>query len=157
MGIFDDFLVPELQNNPGCNQRTQFQQKKATLQTSQISLPRVREISTGNFMSRKGYINWTLRSPDLSSKDFSLRRCLKSIDNWPSLAQLRGNICQEMTVITEPTWRVVMGNFSDYLYECRESAHIQKTLFLRSKFRSCVFEQLLNILFYMYKSNLNFF
>jgi len=45
--MLDEFLLPELQNFPGYNQRTWFQQDGATSQTSNRSLSRVGEIFPG--------------------------------------------------------------------------------------------------------------
>ncbi|GBP69149.1 hypothetical protein EVAR_47424_1 [Eumeta japonica] len=78
MEMLDEFFVPELQNFPGCNRRTWFQQDGATSHTSYRSLPRVREIFPGKLISRRGDINWPPRSPDLTPMDFFLWSYVKS-------------------------------------------------------------------------------
>lgn len=121
--MLDEFFVPQLQNFPGYNQRTWFQQDGATSHTSNRSLPRVREFFPNKLISRRGDTNRPPRSPDLTHMDFFLWGYVKSkvYANKPtSLAQLKENIRHEMAAITETTCRAVIGNFSARLNECRE-------------------------------------
>lgn len=132
--MLDEFFVPQLQNFPGYNQRTWFQQDGATSHTSNRSLPRVREIFPNKLISRRGDINWPPRSPDLTPMDFFLWGYVKSkvYANKPtSLAQLKENIRHEMAAITETTCRAVIGNFSARLNECRErnGLHLDDVIF----------------------------
>lgn len=132
--MLDEFFVPQLQNFPGYNQRTWFQQDGATSHTSNRSLPRVREIFPNKLISRRGDINWPPRSPDLTPMDFFLWGYVKSkvYANKPtSLAQLKENIRHEMAAITETTCRAVIGNFSARLNECRERKclHLDDVIF----------------------------
>lgn len=104
--MLDNFLVPELQNFPGYNKRTLFQRDEATSHMSNTSLPRVREIFSGKFISRRGDKNWPPCSPDLTPMDFFLWGYLDSkvYTNKPtSLVLLKENICHEMATITEFT------------------------------------------------------
>lgn len=132
--MLDNFLVPELQNFSGYNQRTWFQQDGATSHTSNMSLPRVREIFSGKLISRRGDINWPPRSPDLTPMDFFLWGYLKSkvYANQPtSLAHLKENIRHEMAAIPESTCRAVISNFTVRLNECREreGLHLDDVIF----------------------------
>lgn len=132
--MLDDFLLPKLQNFPGYNQRTWFQQDGATSHTSNVSLPRVREIFPGKLISRRGDINWPPRSPDLTPMDFFLWGYLKSkvyVNKPTSLALLKQNIRHEMEAITESTCQAVIRNFSVRLNECheREGKHLDDIIF----------------------------
>jgi len=84
--MLDDFLVPKLQHFPSYNQRTRFHQDGPTSHTSNMSLPRVREIFPRKLSSRRGDINWSSHSPDLSPMDFFLWGYFKSkvYDNNPT-------------------------------------------------------------------------
>ena len=132
--MLDDFWLPTLQNSPGYSQRTWFQQDGATSHTSNVSLPRVREIFPGKLISRRGDINWPSRSPDLTPMDFFLWGFLKSkvyVNKPTSLAQLKQNIRHEMEAITERTCQAVIRNFSVRLNECRkrEGKHLDDIIF----------------------------
>lgn len=132
--MLDNFLVPELQNFAGYNQRTWFQQDGATSHTSNTSLPRVREIFPNKLISRRGDINWPPRSPDLSPMDFFLWGYLKSkvyVNKPGSLVQLKENIRHEMAAITEIMCRAVLRNFAVRLDECREreGLHLDDIIF----------------------------
>lgn len=132
--MLDEFFVPRLQNFPGYNQRTWFQQDEATSHTSNRSLARVRDFFPNKLISRQGDINRPPRSPDLTPMDFFLWGYVKSkvYANKPtSLAQLKEIIRHEMAAITETTCRAVIGNFSARLNECRErnGLHLDDVIF----------------------------
>ena len=130
--MLDNFLLLELQNFRGYNQRTWFQQDGATSHTSNTSLPRVREIFPQKLISRRGDINWPPRSPDSTPMDFFLWGYLKSkvyADKPTSLDHLKENIRQEIAAITQSTCRAVVGNFAARLNECRERAGLHLNYF----------------------------
>ena len=86
-------------------------------------MPVVRQLFPNKVTSRRGYIPWPPRSPDLSPMDFFLWGYLKTKvyhTNPRSIDELKENIRREMSRITELTCRAVMENFSRRLQVCQE-------------------------------------
>ncbi|CAK1592334.1 unnamed protein product [Parnassius mnemosyne] len=78
VAMIQDFFTPELQNFPGFNTRTWFQQDGATAHTSNVAMPVVRQLFPNKVISRRGDIPWPPRSPDLTPMDFFLWGYLKT-------------------------------------------------------------------------------
>lgn len=68
--MIDEFLLPQLQQFPGYNNRTLFQQDGATPHTARVSMAKLREIFPNKVISKYGDIPWPARSPDLTPADF---------------------------------------------------------------------------------------
>lgn len=134
VAMIEDFFTPELQNFPGFNTRTWFQQDGATAHTSNVAMPVVRQLFPNKVISRRGDIPWPPRSPDLTQMDFFLWGYLKTKvyeTNPRSIDVLKENIQREMANITELTCRAVMDNFKRRLQECRDrnGLHLDDVIF----------------------------
>lgn len=134
VAMIENFFAPELQNFPGFNTRTWFQQDGATAHTSNTAMPVVRQLFPSKVISRRGDIAWPPRSPDLTPMDFFLWGYLKSKvyeTNPRSIDVLKENIRREMASITEVTCRAVMDNFRRRLQECRDrnGLHLDDVIF----------------------------
>lgn len=132
--MIEEFFTPALQNFPGYNTRTWFQQDGATAHTSNTAMPVIRELFPNKVISRRGDISWPPRSPDLTPMDFFLWGYLKSkvYDTNPrSIEALKENIQREMANITELTCRAVVDSFRRRLQECRDrnGLHLDDVIF----------------------------
>ncbi|CAH2088888.1 unnamed protein product [Euphydryas editha] len=132
--MLQDFYAPALQIFSGFNQRTWFQQDGATYHKSNDSIATVREIFGQKLISRRGDINWPLRSPDLTPMDFFLWGYLKSkvfTSHTASIEDLKENIRNEMQNISPNTLREVIGYFRSRLHECqnKQGTHLDDVLF----------------------------
>ncbi|CAK1590500.1 unnamed protein product [Parnassius mnemosyne] len=134
VAMIQDFFTPELQNFPGFNTRTWFQQDGATAHTSNVAMPVVRQLFPNKVISRRGDIPWPPRSPDLTPMDFFLWGYLKTKvykTNPRTIDVLKENIQREMANITELTCHAVMDNFKRRLQECRDrnGLHLDDVIF----------------------------
>lgn len=134
VAMIEEFFTPALQNFPGYNTRTWFQQDGATAHTSNTAMPVIRELFPNKVISRRGDISWPPRSPDLTPMDFFLWGYLKSkvYDTNPrSIEALKENIQREMANITELTCRAVVDSFRRRLQECRDrnGLHLDDVIF----------------------------
>ncbi|GBP11582.1 Solute carrier organic anion transporter family member 1A1 [Eumeta japonica] len=132
--MIEDFFTPELQNFPGFNTQTWFQQDGTAAHTSNTTMPVVRQLFPNRVISRRGDTPWPLRSPDLSPMDFFLWGYLKTkvyeTNPW-SIDELTENIRPEMSSITGFTCRAVMENFSHYLQIIRRK-FVTRTVWRRA-------------------------
>lgn len=129
-----NFFFPQLHNFEAYNSRTWFQQDGATSHTSNDSLAVVNEMFTGKLISRRGDIPWPPRSPDLTPLDFFLWGYLKSrvYANKPTtIAQLKNNICEEMSAIPRTMCQRVFTNLRSRFEECvrLDGAHLSDVIF----------------------------
>lgn len=123
VAMIEEFFTQKLQNFPGFNARTWFQQDGATSHTSNTAMPVIRQLFPNKVISKRGDISWPPRSPDLTPMDFFLWGYLKAkvYDSNPrSINDLKENIRREMASISAVTCRAVIDNFRRRLQECRD-------------------------------------
>ncbi|CAK1591478.1 unnamed protein product [Parnassius mnemosyne] len=130
------FLAPALQDFPGFNSRTWFQQDGATCHTAGASIEAIKELFPNKVISRRSTINWPPRSPDLSPLDYFLWGYLKGkvYDDHPTnLSQLKENITSEMRAIPTSLCQRVVANLRSRLEECqqREGTHLDNVIFAK--------------------------
>lgn len=102
---------------------TWFQQDGATWHISNDLISAVREVFGQKVISKRCDINWTLRSPDLSSMDFFLSLYLKSqvFNNIPVfLHELKEPVRGKMQNISRNNCESVTEKFRSRLQQCQD-------------------------------------
>lgn len=132
--MLSSFFIPELHRLCVRVRRTWFQQDGATCHTANETMAMLRQHFQDRLISKKGFINWPPRSPDLTAPDFFLWGYLKSQvyrNNPTTLEQLRNNIRKEIMAIDQNTLRTVMHNAVARAHECVicKGHHLQDILF----------------------------
>ncbi|PSN42498.1 hypothetical protein C0J52_09799 [Blattella germanica] len=133
--MIEEFLSPQIANNPHINRDTWFQQDGATSHTARCSMDAVRRLFPTHIVYRYGDIAWPARSPDLTACDFFLWGYLKSVvfRNPPphNTEELKERIRHEIAEIPADMLRRVMGNIQLRLEECmqRNGSHLRDIVF----------------------------
>jgi len=128
--MINEFLSPNLPPNNGT---LWFQQDGATAHTAVISIYALRRLFPQRVISRFCDVPWPPRSSELSAPDFFLWGYLKSkvYGNRPiDLHALKGNIREEIAILSEKTLQAVMRSFLSRVHLCIEKGcgHLKVTV-----------------------------
>ncbi|KAK8398607.1 hypothetical protein O3P69_004027 [Scylla paramamosain] len=136
LAMLEDFFEPKLEE---LSEETNlgdiwFQQDGATALTAQVAMVKLRQMFPARLVSRRGDVEWSPRSPDLSICDFFLWGYLKEkvFRGRPhNLEELKMRIWEEIAVILLEMCQRAAENFRHRLQQCiaTEGHHLPDAIF----------------------------
>ena len=130
--MLEDFLWLQLQDID--ISQVYFQQDGATCHTATETLDLLKTKFGERVISRRGTVNWSPRSCDLTPLDFFLWGYLKDkvyANNPKTTEDLKNNIIEEIRAIDDEVFRSVIENFEQRMDHCQKSLgeHLSEVIF----------------------------